>query len=115
MTRVGLVIEGVESSDGRWVAPGALVWDAEVPLFNPATQELVGLVRDIRREDDGSITGEVAIKIPDEYDPSVNLGDLELDESRPDQILAVLKGRIKGVALVEKGTAILLPPEAPNG
>lgn len=62
MRRIRLLVEGYETSDGRYIVPGAIRWRDPLPVMGYVGHEsrLLGEVTGLRR-DGHSITGETDV------------------------------------------------------
>lgn len=108
--RIRVFREARPTHDDRLVLPGAITW-AGNPVPAMALPEkvtkadgkygswLVGTVTDLRREDEGWITGELRVS---GFDPKGKVAQAALETveyERTDDYLAVRKARLAGVVL----------------
>lgn len=119
-----IAVEGVETTDGRFVEPGALTWWPTLPVYrlteNPTPggwgrRDLIGSVESVWREgdrvvadlklhDDHGLTGSVSMCM--EIDDIGLTGDDAIDMGAR---WAVVSGRIRAVTIHQRPTAAVWP------
>jgi hypothetical protein len=111
--RYTIAYEGIETSDGRSLAPGKLELPTEpIPVTilpdgseSPEIRaghvgsKIYGRASDIRREDDGRITAELDREPPDWASPEIEIDMAEFD-GEPGKVV-VTSGRLRAVTLGE--------------
>jgi hypothetical protein len=112
--RVTLFWEGVDTSDGRRIEPGAVTWDDEpFPITRHGSltrsdgndlPSLYGKGLDVRREENGRVTCRVDPPLPKGHHLAVELGDVHVNERDLDGVfshtLVIVQARLRGAAVV---------------
>lgn len=93
--RIRLVMEDVETSDGRIIQPRALTWRHPIPVteHRDGYSTVIGSIGEVRREDDGSITGVTNVT----GTLTAYVDHVEWDEHEPG---VMTKGRLAGMSRV---------------
>ena len=97
-----LIWEGKPTSDnGRQIVHGALSWEEPLPVVAHVGGDahVIGRIDNIRREENGSITGEVTLDVQSLY-CQADLTDAEWQEpTEEDRLLTVTSGRLRQIVL----------------
>jgi hypothetical protein len=101
-----IAVEGRATTDGRFIASGALTWPENKPIpiriqnHHDLVGKAVGKATHLRREDDGSITADIDIRRPVDDDeffiPFVMITKSHYD----DDVLYVTSGRISDLTIM---------------
>lgn len=102
--RKKLLQEDMKQANGMFVIPGAIVFDPDdvYPIFATSFDHVAGKVTDIRREDDGWITGEVNLTDTYQYDEGLFELSLYCDDLESDNTF-VKSAHLRGVVLILTG------------
>jgi hypothetical protein len=93
--RITLCVEGVVTTDGRLIEAGALTWKDVLPVQDD-TQDIIGSVVHIRREDDGRITGETDVPAQPGESMHITVGSGQFETDGED-FLHIHGGKIIGL------------------
>lgn len=100
-----IAIEGRETTDGRFIAPGALTWsDEPIPVRVQNHHDLVGMevgsATNFRREGDGTITADINLLRPVADDEHFIPFVVIYTSHQDDDVLYLTQGRIADLTIM---------------